>query len=56
MRFRNGEDLPLKNAVFWDTKTQFVHHRNIKMDLLDIGLSVVTGLAWLRIGTGGELL
>jgi hypothetical protein len=29
---------------------------NIKMDLLEIGLSVVdwTGLVWLRIGTGGE--
>jgi hypothetical protein len=31
---------------------------NSKMDLLEIGLSVVvwTGLAWLRIGTGGKLL
>jgi hypothetical protein len=29
---------------------------NIKMDLLEIGLSVWTGLVWLRIGTGGELL
>jgi hypothetical protein len=29
---------------------------NIKMDLLEIVLSVVTGLVWLRIGTGGELL
>jgi hypothetical protein len=31
---------------------------NIKKDLLEIGLNVVdwTGLVWLRIGTGGELL
>jgi hypothetical protein len=29
---------------------------NIKMDLLEIGVSVWTGLVWLRIGTGGELL
>jgi hypothetical protein len=31
---------------------------NIKMDLLEIGVSVVDwiGLAWLRIGRGGELL
>jgi hypothetical protein len=29
---------------------------NIKMDLLEIGLGVWTGLVWLRIGTGGELL
>jgi hypothetical protein len=29
---------------------------NIKMDLLETGLNVVTGLVWLRIGTGGELL
>jgi hypothetical protein len=30
---------------------------NIKMDLLEIGVNVVwTGLVWLRIGTGGELL
>jgi hypothetical protein len=31
---------------------------NIKMDLSEIGLSVVgwTGLVWLRIGTGGKLL
>jgi hypothetical protein len=30
---------------------------NIKMDLIEIGLSVVwTGLVWLRIDTGGELL
>jgi hypothetical protein len=30
---------------------------NIKMDLLEIGFNVVwTGLVWLRIGTGGELL
>jgi hypothetical protein len=28
---------------------------NIKMDLLEIGLNG-TGLVWLRIGTGGELL
>jgi hypothetical protein len=26
------------------------------LDLLDIGLNVWTGLVWLRIGTGGELL
>jgi hypothetical protein len=29
---------------------------NIKMDLLETGLSVVTGLIWLRIGTVRELL
>jgi hypothetical protein len=31
---------------------------NIKMDVLEIGLSVVdwTGLVWPRIDTGGELL
>jgi hypothetical protein len=29
---------------------------NIKMDLLEIGLMLPTGLVWLRIGTGGELL
>jgi hypothetical protein len=31
---------------------------NIKMYLLEIGLNVLdwTGLVWLRIGTGGELL
>jgi hypothetical protein len=29
---------------------------NIKMALLEIGLRVWTGLIWLRIGTGGELL
>jgi hypothetical protein len=29
---------------------------NIKMDLLEIGWVVWTGLVWLRIGTGGELL
>jgi hypothetical protein len=29
---------------------------NIKMDILEIGLNVWTGLVWLRIGTGGELL
>jgi hypothetical protein len=29
---------------------------NIKMDLLEIGLNAVTGLVWLRIGTGGEPL
>jgi hypothetical protein len=28
---------------------------NIKMDLLEIGV-LWTGLVWLRIGTGGELL
>jgi hypothetical protein len=29
---------------------------NIKIDVLGIGLGVWTGLVWLRIGTGGELL
>jgi hypothetical protein len=29
---------------------------NIKMDLLEIGFNVWTGLVWLRIDTGGELL
>jgi hypothetical protein len=29
---------------------------NIKMDLSEIGLNVVDGWVWLRIGTGGELL
>jgi hypothetical protein len=29
---------------------------NIKMDLLEIGWAVWTGLALLRIGTSGELL
>jgi hypothetical protein len=29
---------------------------NIKMDLLERGLNVWTGLPWPRIGTGGELL
>jgi hypothetical protein len=29
---------------------------NIKKDLLGIGVSVVGGLVWLRIGIGGELL
>jgi hypothetical protein len=29
---------------------------NIKLDLLEIGLNVWTGLVWFRIGTGGELL
>jgi hypothetical protein len=29
---------------------------NIKMDLLEMGLMLWTGLVWLRIGTGGELL
>jgi hypothetical protein len=29
---------------------------NIKMDLLEIGVVLWTGLIWLRIGTGGELL
>jgi hypothetical protein len=28
---------------------------NIKMDLLEIGGMLWTGLVWLRIGTGGEL-
>jgi hypothetical protein len=26
---------------------------NIKMDLLEVGCGVWTGLSWLRIGTGG---
>jgi hypothetical protein len=29
---------------------------NIKMDLSDIGLILWTGLVWLSMGTGGELL
>jgi hypothetical protein len=29
---------------------------NIKMDLQEVGLGAWTGLIWLRIGTGGELL
>jgi hypothetical protein len=29
---------------------------NIKIDLLEIRLELWTGLVWLRIGTGGELL
>jgi hypothetical protein len=29
---------------------------NIKVDLLEIGLNVVDGLVWLKIGTCGELL
>jgi hypothetical protein len=29
---------------------------NIKMDLLEIGLNLWTGLVWPRIGTDGELL
>jgi hypothetical protein len=29
---------------------------NIKMEILEMGLSVVDGSIWLRIGTGGELL
>jgi hypothetical protein len=29
---------------------------NIKIDLLEIGWAVWTGLVWLRIGTSGELL
>jgi hypothetical protein len=29
---------------------------NSKIDLLEIGLLLRTGLVWLRIGTGGELL
>jgi hypothetical protein len=28
----------------------------IRMDLLELGLGVWTGLVWLRIGTGGKLL
>jgi hypothetical protein len=29
---------------------------NIRMDLGEVGWSMWTGLVWLRIGTGGELL
>jgi hypothetical protein len=29
---------------------------NIRMDLGEVGWGDVDGLAWLRIGTGGELL
>jgi hypothetical protein len=29
---------------------------NIKMDLVEVGWVMWTGLVWLRIGTGGELL
>jgi hypothetical protein len=29
---------------------------NIRMDLAEVGWGDVTGLVWLRIGTGGELL
>jgi hypothetical protein len=29
---------------------------NIKMDLREIGWGALTGLIWLRIGTGGGLL
>jgi hypothetical protein len=29
---------------------------NIKMDLQEVGWEAWTGLIWLRIGTGGELL
>jgi hypothetical protein len=29
---------------------------NIKIDLLEVRLMLWTGLVWLRIGTGGELL
>jgi hypothetical protein len=29
---------------------------NIKMDLEEVGLGVLTGLVWLRIGASGELL
>jgi hypothetical protein len=29
---------------------------NIKMDIVEIGWVVWTGLVWLRIGTNGELL
>jgi hypothetical protein len=34
----------------------FTVQDNIKKDLLEIGMNVWTGLVWLRIGTGGELL
>jgi hypothetical protein len=29
---------------------------NIRMDLREVGCVMWTGLVWLRIGTGGELL
>jgi hypothetical protein len=29
---------------------------NIRMDLVEVGFGDVTGLVWLRIRTGGELL
>jgi hypothetical protein len=29
---------------------------NIKMDLQEVGWGTLTGLIWLKIGTGGELL
>jgi hypothetical protein len=29
---------------------------NIRMDLGEVGWAMWTGLVWLRIGTGGELL
>ena len=29
---------------------------NIKVDLLEVGWGVLSGLNWLRIGTGGEHL
>jgi hypothetical protein len=29
---------------------------NIKMDLREVGWGALTGLIWLRIGTGGRLL
>jgi hypothetical protein len=29
---------------------------NIKMDFKEVGRGPLTGLIWLRIGTGGELL
>jgi hypothetical protein len=29
---------------------------NIRMDIGDLGWGDVTGLVWLKIGTGGELL
>jgi hypothetical protein len=35
-------------------RRRWIH--NIKKDLLEIGLNVVAGLVWRRIGTGGELL
>jgi hypothetical protein len=29
---------------------------NVKMDIWEIGIGVLTGLVWLRIGTSGEFL